>query len=87
MNFLWLLKFKKKSRLTPERVSANVDFLGPILKSCSPADFEYWREKLPHLPKPIKAGLYKKSKSLFDGLLTPILGDCKNEEPKMVQNA
>ena len=58
-------KLRKKSRLTPERVSANVDFLGPILKSCSPADFEFWREKLPHLHKGIKAGLLKKYKITF----------------------
>ncbi len=58
-------QLRKKSRLTPERVSANVDFLGPILKSCSPADFEYWREKLPHLHKSIKAGLLKKYKITF----------------------
>ena len=58
-------KLRKKTRLTPERVSANVDFLGPILKSCSPADFEYWREKLPHLHKAIKSGLFKKYKINF----------------------
>ena len=58
-------KLRKKTRLTPERVSANVDFLGSILKSCSYADFEYWREKLPHLHKSIKAGLFKKYKITF----------------------
>ena len=56
---------RKKSRLTPERVSANVDFLGPILRSCTPAEFELWRKKLPDLHKSIIAGLYKKFRITF----------------------
>ena len=56
---------RKKSRLTPERVSANVDFLGHFLKSCSYAEFENWREKLPHLHISIRQGLYKKYKITF----------------------
>ena len=58
-------KLRKKTRLTPERVSANVDFLGSILKSCSYAEFEYWREQLPHLHISIRQGLYKKYKITF----------------------
>ena len=56
---------RKKSRLTPERVSENVDFLALFLRSCSPADFEYWRQKLPFLHKSIKAGLRKKYNIIF----------------------
>ena len=56
---------RKKSRLTPERVSANVNFLGSILKSCSYKDFEFWRQQLPFLHKSIKAGLRKKYKITF----------------------
>ena len=51
--------------MTPESISNNVDFLGPILSSASPADFEYWKEKLPHLPKAIKAGLKNKFNIIF----------------------
>ena len=58
-------KTPKKSRMTPESISNNVDFLGPILSSASPADFEYWKEKLPHLPKAIKAGLKNKFNIIF----------------------
>ena len=58
-------KAPKKSRMTPESISNNVDFLGRILSSSSPADFEYWRGKLPHLPKAIKAGLKNKFNIIF----------------------
>ena len=58
-------KTPKKSRMTPESISNNVDFLGHILRSSSPADFEHWREKLPHLPKAIKAGLRNKFNITF----------------------
>ena len=58
-------KTPKKSRMTPESISNNVDFLGPILRSSSPADFETWRETLPHLPKAIKAGLKNKFNITF----------------------
>ena len=58
-------KAPKKSRMTQESISNNVDFLGLILRSSSPADFENWREKLPHLPKAIKAGLKNKFNITF----------------------
>ena len=58
-------KTPKKSRMTPESISNNVDFLGLILRSCSPADFEYWRKQHPFLPKAIKAGLRNKFNITF----------------------
>ncbi len=53
-------KLRKKTRLTEQRVSDNVDFIGSILRSSSPQDFEFWRKQLPFLHKSIKAGLRKK---------------------------
>ena len=58
-------KTPKKSRMTPESISNNVDFLGHILRSSSPADFENWGETLPHLPRAIKAGLKNKFNITF----------------------
>ena len=58
-------KLRKKTRLTPERVSANVDFIGSILQNSSHLDFEYWRKQLPELHKSIKAGLRKKFNIIF----------------------
>ena len=58
-------KTPKKSRMTPESISNNVDFLGHILRSSSPVDFEHWEEKLPHLPRAIKAGLKNKFNITF----------------------
>ena len=58
-------KLRKKTRLTPERVSANVDFIGSILKNSSHLDFEYWRKQLPELHKSIKPGLRKKINIIF----------------------
>ncbi len=58
-------KLRKKTRLTPERVSANVDFIGSILQNSSHLDFEYWRKQLPELHKSIKASLRKKFNIIF----------------------
>jgi hypothetical protein len=58
-------KLRKKTRLTPESVSANVDFIGSILQNSSHAEFEYWRKQLPELHKFIKAGLRKKFNITF----------------------
>ena len=58
-------KLRKKTRLTEEQVSANVDFIGSILQNSSHDDFEYWRKQLPYLHKSIIAGLRKKYNMIF----------------------
>ena len=58
-------KLRKKSRLTPERVSENVDFLGFILSRSTPEEIDLWRNKFPRLSKAIKTGLKNKFNIIF----------------------
>ena len=58
-------KLRKKTRLTPERVSANVDFIGSILQNSTPEEIAIWRNKFPRLSKAIKTGLKNKFNIVF----------------------